>query len=443
MRPDKTHSLHDDESAVDSLQSDSLCSHQRSEPDSSFTGSGMRALLYSHDTLGLGHISRTTKICGALRHAYPELSILVVTGSPASIQNRLGNGIDYIKLPAVKKLADERYISRDSKNSFERTLALRSQLILSAVREFEPNLMLVDHAPLGVKGELLPTFSWITANQNKIQVALGLRDILDEPSRVIERWNNQGVYEVLRSIYHRILIYGEEFIFNPIVEYEFPVDIAAKTSFCHYVSDDYKEPALVSRNGNCGKTKKSVLVTIGGGDYYGQEVIGTYISMLAEFAGRLDFTSEIIAGPLIDAELFAELQRKAKGLPLTLHKSVDNIYSLIHNSDLVVATGGYNTTVEALSYAQRAVIIPRVTMRREQSIRAEKLASLGLISMLHPNKLTTRELYSQIDKHLSTDDAPLETARKRGSIKLDGAERAAKFLGEILKSTCRSVEVKK
>ena len=434
MSPDKAQSVSADNNAVDSPLSGPPRSHQERPSKPTFTGSGMRALLYSHDTLGLGHISRTAKICRALKCAYPELSILVVTGSPVSIQARLGDGVDYIKLPSVKKLADERYTSRELKNSFERTLALRSQLILSAVREFEPHVMLVDHAPLGVKGELLPTFSWLAAHDNCTQMALGLRDVLDEPSSVIERWKKQGVYGVLRDTYKRILIYGDANVFNPVIEYEFPQDIAAKTYFCNFVSDRRQAHTQLSENGDRAPEKQSVVVTIGGGDYYGREVIGTYLDALKEFAGKVDFTSEIITGPLIEPALFAELRGKSQGLPVVLHKSVDDIYSLLRNSDLVIATGGYNTTIEALTYANRALIIPRVTMRREQQIRADKLASLGLVSTLHPETLTTKQLFSQIKRQLALSEAPLEKARREKTINLDGAERAAEALGEMLQS---------
>ena len=41
-----------------------------------------RALLYSHDTFGLGHLRRSRTITTALTEADPHLSALIVTGSP-------------------------------------------------------------------------------------------------------------------------------------------------------------------------------------------------------------------------------------------------------------------------------------------------------------------------------------------------------------------------
>jgi hypothetical protein len=47
-------------------------------------GTGPRALFYSHDTVGLGHIRRTLRICEHLDCSFPSLSMLLVTGSPVA-----------------------------------------------------------------------------------------------------------------------------------------------------------------------------------------------------------------------------------------------------------------------------------------------------------------------------------------------------------------------
>jgi predicted glycosyltransferase len=58
--------------------------------------------------------------------------------------------------------------------------------------------------------------------------------------------------------------------------------------------------------------------------------------------------------------------------------------ALIAGAERVVAMGGYNTTLEALSLRKPTLLVPRVRPRREQAIRAERLAALGLVDVLHP-----------------------------------------------------------
>ncbi|MDZ8070815.1 MAG: glycosyltransferase [Nostoc sp. DedQUE08] len=50
--------------------------------------------------------------------------------------------------------------------------------------------------------------------------------------------------------------------------------------------------------------------------------------------------------------------------------------------------GGYKTTCEILSVGKPAVVVPRIKPSREQCIRAENLANLGVLAAIHPKDLT-------------------------------------------------------
>jgi hypothetical protein len=54
--------------------------------------------------------------------------------------------------------------------------------------------------------------------------------------------------------------------------------------------------------------------------------------------------------------------------------------------------GGYNATIEALSFGKPTLIVPRVRPRLEQWIRAERLRVLGLVDVLHPDELSPDRL---------------------------------------------------
>jgi predicted glycosyltransferase len=66
----------------------------------------------------------------------------------------------------------------------------------------------------------------------------------------------------------------------------------------------------------------------------------------------------------------------------------DDPSHLIRQADAVIAMGGYNTVCDILTYAPRALIVPRVRPREEQLIRAVQLAERGLLDVLHPDALT-------------------------------------------------------
>ena len=390
----------------------------------------MRMLIYSHDTFGLGHLRRCLKISQALKAQFPDLSILLVTGSPQVHRYRLPAGLDYIKLPAVRKTADEQYEPRSIKTSFRRIFNLRSRLLLETTRQFSPHILLVDHSPLGMKGEIKPSLEWLKSENPETFTILGLRDIIDEPEKVVKQWQAQSIYDSLREFYDGILIYGCPIVFDPVISYEFPEDIARKTSFCGYIS----EPGPNSRKARMNKadsTGKFVTVTSGGGDGAGEAVVGTFMEMLKRFESRIDFNSLIITGPFISEELWRKYRSESRRLPVAIRKFVGHTRPFLQKSDLVISTGGYNTTTEILTFARRALIIPRILYRNEQLLRAQRLRDLGLVSLIHPDNITPETLFDAITEQLLSRDEPLERARINGTIQLNGAEQLAEYCRTI------------
>ena len=109
-----------------------------------------RLLVYSHDTFGLGNIRRMLCICEYLLTAIPDLSILLVSGSPMVHSFRLPRHLDYIKLPCLKRTEAGDYAVRAMGTSLDETVKLRSELLQITVANFRPQLLLVDKKPYGV-----------------------------------------------------------------------------------------------------------------------------------------------------------------------------------------------------------------------------------------------------------------------------------------------------
>src|SRR5260221_11635612 len=116
----------------------------------------MRFLFYSHDGLGLGHTRRHVAVAAALSELAPEASILLASG--ADDVNRLGlpAHIEVLKLRGLRKVANEQYSSRRLRIPTAEIRALRSALLLTAVKSFRPSVVLVDKHPFGVSGEFRP-----------------------------------------------------------------------------------------------------------------------------------------------------------------------------------------------------------------------------------------------------------------------------------------------
>ena len=140
----------------------------------------IRLLFYSHDTFGLGHFRRSLTIASHLRRHLPDASALIMTGLESAYAFETPSGIDFVKLPAVKKVGPDAYRSRHLRISFNRVRRLRETLIKAVAKSYDPHMLIVDNVPRGVDGELVPTIEFLRAYRPRTKVVLTLRDILDE-----------------------------------------------------------------------------------------------------------------------------------------------------------------------------------------------------------------------------------------------------------------------
>lgn len=391
-------------------------------------GADTRLLVYSHDTFGLGHLRRSLNLIRELVQEFPGLSALLVTGSPMVHRYTMPMGADYLKLPAVQKVASEQYEARSLSITGSDIHTLRSNLLLRTIRDYDPNVLLVDHSPVGMKGEMRPSLDWLT-NQGTCTCILGLRDIIDRPAYVQELWHREGIYDVLRDLYDHVVVYGTKAVYDPVKEYGFPDELAAKTHFVNYVCDPGEAIAEMT---DTQYDVPLVAVSIGGGDGGGDKVIGTFLDMFARYRDKIEYRAQILTGPFVSPELERELRAKAEGLPVTLETFVPSTKPLFREAALVVSTTGYNTATDLLAHARRAVLIPRFLYRHEQVIRARRMEELGLVTCLHPDEVTPESLFDAIRASLDGPEK-LTLARKDKRIPLDGAQRFANF--------CRSLEV--
>ena len=324
--------------------------------------------MYSHDTYGLGHIRRTMAIARNL--VRPGVNILIVTGSPIAGRYTMPAGVDFVRMPGMIKKTNSVYVPHSIKVEPKIAIAIRKNIILSTCKAFKPDLFIVDKVPAGLKSEVLPTLKWIKKSLPCTRVVLGLRDILDDAGSTRADWERKKFPEILRDFYSEIWVYGEQKLYDPIEEYDFPEDIAAKTIFTGYI------PRKVPKTRKVRRKHKQVVVTIGGGGD-GYIVLDNYLRML-ETNGTVDFKTLMITGPFLDPKRLDELADRARALKVQIRPFIKNIEKRMALADLVVTMGGYNTLCEILSLKKPALVIPRDKPRQEQLLRAQVFQGRGL-----------------------------------------------------------------
>lgn len=391
----------------------------------------MRLAIYSHDTFGLGNIRRTLAICMHLYKAISDLSALIVTGSPMPHSFRIPEGMDYVKLPCLKR--DEagdlgvRYIRN---MEVRETIRLRRATLSSVIKAFKPDILLVDKKPGGLSGELTPSIKRLKIKHPHAKVVLLLRDILDSPLKTIQLWKEQGHYELLENHYDAVLVLGERELFDVCSEYRFSPAIRPRVKFCGYIRPERSAASRdeMRRQLQVSESEQLVVVTTGGGED-GYSLIHNYLAGLEFLDAANRPASVIITGPDLDASRRTEIrQRAGRCERVQIIEFTDDMMAFMDAADLVVSMGGYNTICEILSLQKRAVVVPRIRPVSEQWIRAERMAFRGLFRTVHPDLITPRILAAEVCEQLAAHRACPHTP---AAITMDGLPKIAEFIEQL------------
>ncbi|HKB41917.1 MAG TPA: glycosyltransferase, partial [Gemmataceae bacterium] len=351
-----------------------------------------RVALYSHDTMGIGHLRRNLLIAHTFARPPLSASLLLIAGAREAAAFPTPPGADWLTLPSLYKTADGRYRARALGVSLEELIGLRAKVIAAALRSFAPDVLVVDKEPCGAVGELEPALRILRAGR-RTRCVLGLRDVLDDPATVRREWDGAANQDAIRRYYEAVWVYGDPAVYDPVREYHFGPEVAAKVSYTGYL-DPRACPAPVPA-GNAdtlpdaaGLPDRFALCLVGGGQD------GVRLAEAFAWAEPLSGTGAVIVtGPFMPAEARQRLHRSAVEHPrLRILEFVTDLGRLLGQADQVVAMGGYNTVCEVLSFGKPALIVPRVSPRREQLIRAERLRALGLLDVLQPDEATPQAL---------------------------------------------------
>lgn len=385
-----------------------------------------RIVLYSHDTMGLGHKRRNVLIAQTLGVSAINADILMISGMGDGNQFQIPPGIDYLTLPALHKSTDGEYQARRLTLSLKEIIDLRSQIIRTAVQNFKPDVLIVDNVPRGAMGELNATLQYLR-NRTNTRCVLGLRDVLDEPKVIRRSWQCSDNENAIRRYYDAVWVYGDPRVYDSIQEYGWSEDIKAKFRYTGYL--DRRSTLQFVTQEDLPETLnlppgRFALCMVGGG-----QDGGDVAEAFAKTKLPPDTYGVIITGPMMPNQMRQRIQANAdKRSDLRVLEYVAEPTWLLEKADWVISMGGYNSTCEILSFKKRALIVPRVKPRREQIIRVELLEKLGLVDMLHPDKLNPQALSTWLHQEKSPP-------KIRQKIDLQGLERIPQLLAEMLAET--------
>lgn len=352
----------------------------------------MRVVMYSPDSIGLGHMRRNATVAAELVRQKPASSVALLIGSGAGAFFALPKGVDTIKLPSVQKVTSEIWRARSLNLSVDETSQVRAGIVQNVVRSLKPDVLLVDHLPMGVCRDLLPALEMIKREQLDTQVVLGLRDILDEPELIRRRWRTQGQYGFITSYYDAVLIYGDRAVYPSGEHYGLDACLPDRVFYTGYVCSSFEsardtrgDPTTVrGLPGLTGWTSgERVIVAAGGGGHDAFPMLEATLSALKRLDNDPSIRAVIIAGPLMPEPDRQRLEQMCHGLKrVQIVPWTADCMDYLSAADVAIIMAGYNSSLEALSTRARVIMLPRPGPSGEQRIRARMLAERNLVDTI-------------------------------------------------------------
>ena len=390
-------------------------------------------LLYAQDSKGLGHITRATTIARHVLAANPRCIAYIVTESPAIQEFTFPDRCDFIKLPKRQTPNGPEETPEELEASKDYFRDIRSAILKETALSLAPDLVLVDHVPLGYRGEFREGLLALRAERPRTKFVLGLRDIMDAPSFTRAQWQGHGEYDALESLYDGILVYGQRDLFDVAVAYGIPPAARAKMEYVGYL---VREPVPADREAErralgIPSDAPLVVATVGSGVDGFPVLRATLAAVRALQRDRPDLHAFLVTGPFMPRPEQESLRGDADSLVRVVPRA-DNL-RLMACADAVVSMGGYNSVFEVLRLGRPLVIVPRSTHKIEQQMRAETLAARGLARCVMPDRLSSGDLVPALEWALGSDPQ-VHARRVREVIRsFDGITRTTAYLTECLR----------
>lgn len=344
-----------------------------------------RVLLYSHDSVGLGHTRRNLALAHALADQLPTrtgrpVTGMLVTGVGHGTSLDLPDGFDVVMLPGVRKTGAG-YRPRHVQVPMADLIDIRGRMLKGVVRGFSPDLIIVDRHAYGVDGELRTTLADVRRWNPQTTVVLGLREVLDEPEATDREWERLGDLSEFRSLFDQIWVYGDKQVHDVRTSGEVPAELADLIRYTgylatgrHWVPEDPPTPVPF------------VLTMVGGGSD------GVPLCRAAAQAPvPAGHQHVVVTGPQMAEADRLSIQAVATGRT-TVVDSVPDGLAMIRRASAVVSMAGYNTVCEVMSTSTPALLVPRELPRQEQLIRARSLHAAGAMDLCRESELAPAQL---------------------------------------------------
>ena len=348
-----------------------------------------RVFFYVQHLLGIGHLRRAATLARAL--ASGGFDVLLVSGG-APVDGLPLEGVRFHQLPPLRA-ADLRLkeLSQLDGTPLDDVFRAKRTCVLLDLFEAEaPDILLTEQFPFGrtqLRFELMPLLDAAQRRPSAPWIVSSIRDVLRRTASPARGDEMVATFEGFDAV----LVHADPALVR--LDDSFPAwpDIQDRALYTGYIAEF--DPARAPQ-GTVGAGE--VIVSVGGGavgaPLLRAAIAARPMTALADRRWRLLVGANV---PAADRAALAE----AADAGIIVEPARGDFPSLLRNAALSISQAGYNTVVETLCHADRAVLVPFGTAREtEQADRARVLVERGMVAAVAPDALNSETLAAAIGR---------------------------------------------
>lgn len=369
-----------------------------------------RILVYTHNSIGLGHAFRTLAVITGIRKWRPDIDFLVLSGTSIP-QIFFRAGIEVIKLPSVKLDIDRKDSPMQSRYlmgfELEEIFDFRQTLIMASFNFFQPDALIIEHNMTGQMSELIPLLmkKWMRKGGpmdfTLVHICRGimkwvplLRIPYQNPRHRSESINIGSLYDFMYVLEDRQVIdINKQFLGND-------PELEKKITYLGKITNKARNE-LSSRHEALERfglpDRKTILISLGR-NHRVCDLSLKLIELFRETGIAGEYQIVMILDPYLDEGSAGALKHHASTREVRFLTFVPDLVDLVYNSELVVARAGYNTVNEILLTGVRAVLIPESHGGGEQEMRAQSVKAPNIMVLNEEQVL--RDFSGEVFRHI-------------------------------------------
>jgi predicted glycosyltransferase len=375
-------------------------------------------LFYVQHLLGIGHARRAFRLADAV--AREGIRVTLVSGGEPPPGPLCAQSMSIVQLAPIRArdASFKELVGPGGRPIDEKLREARREALVAAFEAARPDAVMIEAFPFGRRAfrfELEPLIEAARLRRPRPRVLCSVRDIVvmpDDPNRIRE------IVDRVLTDFDFVLVHGDPGFIPLQASFSAASEIANRLIYTGYIAET--DP-IVGGDETAGVDE--VLVSVGGG------AVGATLLLAALETRRrgclAGLTWRLLAGPNLPQQAFGTL---AGALPtgVVLERYRPEFPQMLRRCRVSVSQAGYNTVLDILAARAPAVVVPFASEREtEQQLRAERLASHGVLELVPESDLTPVRLARAIERAVE---------RGPGAISVDtgGAQCSARLIASII-----------